>query len=508
MELLKLPSELHFAICQYLPLSDLLNVALSCKALCAPASNACVEHITLKFCVPMWEKFRKMAQLASLLDNSTTLASAVRHVRLHSYRQIDTATFVRVPQAELGDPVENQDTHDCSCGCKLAKQQKSHSRNCNARFLRPGRFHSVLQQLLDSCPGLRSLTFTGLVTSKWARGLGYSRMHQLAEVSLTESQVLEDSMIQQLSLLPKLRRLSLNFRGFAGLSPWTLPTIQNLTNLKLTMTPFFIEELQILLMLTPNVTSLDVDLGLSLWLYKLFDTQLDMDLCLLRKALDGQMRTENLPNPNVDGSNSTLANLEHLRLAISFSDKGMLPDTQFRVQGGNTEDDRHQMFLNYLNMRGFSIIYALRLRGSIGSLKGLSKLKTLEISPHVLIDQSKQEVRTLASFLPDSLQELRLRDDPVWWCTFGDPAANQLARTVTYTLAWDRVELDKMLTEYSTGHVHFPKLKLIVGLTRRKDAVLRGTGFPSRKLIYAMARRYTVFGIEEITGPDDEEEEL
>jgi hypothetical protein len=152
------------------------------------------------------------------------------------------------------------------------------------------------------------------------------------------------------------------------------------------------DSIALLVARTPNVTSLSIDLkfprnkihpGVDVFL----------DCVKLRGALDGLFSS---------GSDHCIPFLEHLAISTRWETPDLPP-----IRDGGPFEQSH------IHWNGFQLWYGIK--ASIGSLKCLSSLKSLEISPEILLGWYPANAKLLQDLIPDSVTHLCLRADFGTW---------------------------------------------------------------------------------------------
>lgn len=428
------------------------------------ASRALYENVSIRLHEPLTTNVNQILQLANLLRETDSLASLVKTVQLrHPHGSKYTSVQISFPYfVERG----------IYCRCPLTASRK-HRPSCDSRLRQHEKLKYVLQQLLDACPNIRKLKFTGFIPSNWAHSVGYSKMQNLGEIAITDAEELSQVMLEQIAALPRFHSFSLSFDGFRPTATsWTPPVLKMLTRMKVVTTVKLLNQLQTLLLVAPNLTSLNLELDLGKIDDMMFDAVPDFTkgrpLSVLSRVLRGQLGSKESPFPAPAGSAPPLFNLEHLRLVVSFSPDDMCSDVavlQWYGVGPIALEDRCDRLREVLFKHNVYSIYECSLRGSIGPLSDLVKLQTLEISPAVLF--GREGGRTLSS-LPTSLRELRVRDDPITWKTFeGFDSISGHWWKPYYRAPWTPSELDAGLKKYAEDKdQHLPHLEKIIALSR------------------------------------------
>lgn len=466
MSLISLPAELQLRVCRYLSCSDLAHMVLCSKSL-QFASRALYENVSIQLHGPLTANANQILRLANLLSEADSLASLVKTVQLSHPHTSNATNYTSIQHS---DSCFVEMRIDCRCPLTASRKHKPY---CNSRLRQPEKLTFVPQQLLDACPNIRKLEFTGFIPSNWAHSVGYSKMQNLGEIAITDAEELSQVMLQQIAALPRFHSFSLSFDGFRpAATPWTPPVFKMLTRMKVVTTVKLLNRLQTLLLVAPNLTSLDLELDLGMVNDMLYFAAPDFaearPLPVLGRALRGQLESHKSPFPAPAGSASPLFNLEHLRLAVSFSPSDLCSDVAVLQQYGDGPvalDDRCDRLREVLLEHNFHV-FECSLPGSIGPLSDLVKLQTLEISPAVLF--GRKGGGTLSS-LPTSLRELRVRDDPITWETFEgfDPNLGLHWWKAYYRVPWIPSELDAGLKEYAEDkEQHLPHLEKIIALSR------------------------------------------
>jgi hypothetical protein len=145
---------------------------------------------------------------------------------------------------------------------------------------------------------------------------------------------------------------------------------------------------------TSNVTSLSIDLKFPC---NKIDPKVDifLDCVKLRGALDGLFSS---------GGDHCIPHLKHLAISTRWETTDLPP-----VNSGGPFEHRD------ISWRGRGVQLYYGIKASIGSLRCFSNLRSLEISPEILLGWYPANAKPLQDLIPDSVTHLCLRADFGTW---------------------------------------------------------------------------------------------